>query len=321
LHRRHGRRVLVLLLLLPQPLRFAFLFSHSPNGDGGGGGATIAPVGMDKVLGERWRDEIRRSETWDSSNCSSEPACEAIKCERNETGSRVKERRACSCRRWVVPLALYRLASRFARTDLGGGWWRWGNDRAGRDVPSLAPPNLVPPPLSQDFVHPDRRDRCPTATTRPPRPPTSDNCTPSSPLPAIRSRSSRTLSPRKPVRAPSFSFDESQVSLRRISSLHLSPRTLSIPTGAIPGREVEGRDSAERDLGLVERERGGGGRGKGLARGRDRMREQMKREREDELLPPAILHRRHGRRVLVLLLFLCTRHIFLKSTRRGIRQY
>ena len=36
-----------------------------------------------------------------------------------------------------------------------------------RRVPSLAPPNLVPPPLCQDFVHPDRRDRCPTAATRP----------------------------------------------------------------------------------------------------------------------------------------------------------
>ena len=34
--------------------------------------------------------------------CSSEPACEAMKCERNETGSRVKATRACSCRRWVV---------------------------------------------------------------------------------------------------------------------------------------------------------------------------------------------------------------------------
>lgn len=36
------------------------------SGGGGGGGGTIAPLGMDKVLGERWRDEIRRSENWES---------------------------------------------------------------------------------------------------------------------------------------------------------------------------------------------------------------------------------------------------------------
>ncbi|KWU43878.1 hypothetical protein RHOSPDRAFT_34503 [Rhodotorula sp. JG-1b] len=73
----HLRQLHALLAFTRDPVSFLSHFVASQagsleqilgaGGSSGSGGATttIAPLGMDKVLGERWRDEIRRSENWE----------------------------------------------------------------------------------------------------------------------------------------------------------------------------------------------------------------------------------------------------------------
>lgn len=69
----HLRQLHALLAFTRDPVSFLSHFVASQAGSleqilgtSASGAGTIAPLGMDKVLGERWRDEIRRSENWES---------------------------------------------------------------------------------------------------------------------------------------------------------------------------------------------------------------------------------------------------------------
>ncbi|GAA5989045.1 hypothetical protein JCM10908_006283 [Rhodotorula pacifica] len=69
----HLRQLHALLAFTRDPITFLEHFVASQagslqqilGGGAGGRGGTIAPLGMEKLLGERWRDEIRRSENWE----------------------------------------------------------------------------------------------------------------------------------------------------------------------------------------------------------------------------------------------------------------